>query len=146
MLGLCFFVSFAMRHHVRIREEVVNLRKMQGLSLDELSERFGISRTTIYYWIRNIPFATPTGKRMESTSRQKANQKAGTAANQAKCAAVRQAAYDAMYSKAREVLQDQEIRDFAVLYLAEGYRKSRNSVSFGNSNPKMIRFAYSTIV
>jgi hypothetical protein len=61
---------------------------------------------------------------------------------QAKYAAIRQAAYDAVYSRAANLLQDRDIRDFVVLYLAEGYRKDRNSVSFGNSNPTMIQFAH----
>ncbi len=61
---------------------------------------------------------------------------------QAKYAAIRQAAYDAAYSRAADLLQDHGLRDFVILYLAEGYRKDRNSVSFSNSNPVMIRFAH----
>jgi hypothetical protein len=61
---------------------------------------------------------------------------------QAKYAAIRQAAYDAVRTQAADLLQDRDLRDFVVLYLAEGYRKDRNCVSFSNSNPTMIQFAH----
>jgi hypothetical protein len=60
---------------------------------------------------------------------------------QAKYAAKRQAAYEDGLAEAPSLLQDADIRDFVVLYLAEGYRKDRNCVAFSNSNPRMIFFA-----
>jgi hypothetical protein len=61
---------------------------------------------------------------------------------QAKYAAIRQAAYDEACNHAADLLEDRDLRDFVVLYLAEGYRKDRNSVSFSNSSPAMIQFAH----
>jgi hypothetical protein len=61
---------------------------------------------------------------------------------QTKYASLRGSTYEATYREASHLLEDRDIRDFVVLYLAEGYRKDRNSVSFTNSNPQMIRFAH----
>ncbi|HKP54522.1 MAG TPA: hypothetical protein VJ183_17940 [Chloroflexia bacterium] len=116
-----------------LRQKAVELRTQHNMSLDDISTRLNLSRTTVYYWIRGIT--------IERTEKQKAGQKAGTASMQAKCAARREAAYNAALEAASTLLQDHEVRDFVVLYLAEGYRKDRNKVSFSNSNPIMVRFA-----
>lgn len=126
-----------MRHLARIRNEARALRAEHRLSLDDISARLNLPRTTVYYWIKDIK-VTASAK----ASRQTAGQLAGSRAMQAKYAAIRQAAYDDAYSRATDLLQDRDLRDFALLYLAEGYRKDRNSVSFNNSNPAMIRFAH----
>ncbi len=117
-----------------LRQKAIELRTKHNMALDDISERLNVPRTTVYYWIRGIV--------IERTEKQTAGQKAGTAAMQAKCASRRQEAYDATLEIASALLEDQEVRDFVVLYLAEGYRKCRNVVSLGNSSPAMIQFAY----
>lgn len=64
---------------------------------------------------------------------------------QAKYASMRQEAYTATYQRAAELLQDLAVRDFVVLYLAEGYRKQQNSVALSNSNPQIVKFAHTTM-
>lgn len=127
-----------MRHLAHIRNEARALRAEHKLSLDHICARLNLPRTTVYYWIKDIR-VTATPKPRKQTP----GQLAGSRAMQAKYAAIRQAAYDDVYSQAADLLQDRDLRDFVVLYLAEGYRKDRNSVSFGNSNPTMIQFAHS---
>lgn len=123
-----------MRSLAHLREKAVELRREHNMSLDDICMRLNLPRTTVYYWIRGIPIVV--------TQKQKVSQKAGTAANVAKCAARRQEAYDATYTQAVELLADQDLRDFVVLYLAEGHRKDRNRIGLSNSNPQMIRFAH----
>ena len=127
-----------MRHLAHIRNEARALRAEHRLSLDDICARLNLPRTTVYYWIKDINVTAIAKPRVQSPA-----QLAGSRAMQAKYAAIRQAAYDAVYSRAAELLQDRDLRDFVVLYLAEGHRKDRNSVSFGNSNPTMVRFAHS---
>jgi transposase-like protein len=129
-----------MRDLSLLRQQAINLRKQHNLALDEIAGRLGLHRSTIYYWIRDIPLT-----RTERTLRQTSAQQAGTLANQAKCASRRQQAYSDTYNRAHVLLKDQQIRDFVVLYLAEGYRRNRNSVAFSNSNPVMVRFAHDCI-
>lgn len=44
-----------MAHAAYIREKCRSMRMQRQLSIDELSERLGLSRTTIYYWVRDLP-------------------------------------------------------------------------------------------
>ena len=131
-----------MRRLVQIREQAIHLRESEGLSIDQLASRLGVSRGTVYYWVKNIPLTRPPGKPKPRSEKQEANSRAATVAMQANYAAIRQSAYDEMYSKAHEMLRDTRIRDFVVLYLAEGHRKDRNTVALGNSNPNIVRFAH----
>lgn len=123
-----------MKSLTHLREKAIYLRTIQNCSLDDIADSLTVSRSTVYYWVKDIPIAR--------TLKQTEAQKAGTAAMVAKCAARRQEAYEATYRVAATLLQDPDIRDFTVLYLAEGYRKDRNRVSFSNSNSQMIKFAH----
>jgi AcrR family transcriptional regulator len=124
-----------MRSLDHLRVKAVELRTKQFLSLDDICARVNLPRTTVYYWIKDLP--------IPRTEKQKYSQKAGTAATVAKWAALRKQAYEAAYESASQLLQDQAVRDFVVLYLAEGYRKDRNKVQLGNSNPRIVALAHS---
>jgi transposase-like protein len=135
-----------MKSLVLLREEAVRLRRSEGLSLNELAARLQVARTTIYYWVKNVSSGAPTAEiQMQRSESQKANQRLAAVANQAKHAARRKENYDLMREKASEVLQDLEIRDFVVLYLAEGYRKDKNAVGLSNSNPNIIAFTHNCL-
>ena len=133
-----------MKHTSQLRAEAVRLRAIEGYTLRELAEHFGISRSTINYWVKDVPAGTelPAERQRVRAERQRANQQAGTASMQSKYAARRQQAYDAVRAQASALLEDREIRDFVVLYLAEGTRKDRNVVALSNSNPLIIKFAH----
>lgn len=64
---------------------------------------------------------------------------------QAKYAALRQAWYDEALHAAPEALKDLTLRDFAVLYAAEGSRRDRNQVALCNSNPAILQIAQAGI-
>jgi DNA-binding XRE family transcriptional regulator len=38
-----------------IRDKARKLRQERKLTIDELAERLAISRTTAYYWVRDLP-------------------------------------------------------------------------------------------
>jgi transcriptional regulator with XRE-family HTH domain len=46
---------FATAYPTYIREKALELRTKKKLTIDEIAERLAISRTTIYYWVRDIP-------------------------------------------------------------------------------------------
>lgn len=132
-----------MRHISLLRAEAVRLRSSEGFSLRELAERLGVPRSTIRYWVKDTPpGALSEERQLQRAMLQHARQQTGTAAMQAKHAVRRQEAYDLMSRRASEYLRDVEVRDFVVLYLAEGSRKNRNAVAISNSNPKIIVFAH----
>lgn len=117
-----------------LREKAISLRTKQQMTLDEIVERLALPKTTIYYWIKDIP--------IPRTSRQSETQRNSTIAMQAKFAALREKAYQQGQAEAPELLQNPTFRDFVVLYMAEGYKRNRNVVSFVNSDPRMIKLAY----
>ncbi len=117
-----------------LREKAISLRTKQQMTLDEIVERLALPKTTIYYWIKDLPIPR-TGKQSEV-------QRNSTAAMQAKFAALREKAYQQGLAEAPELLQNPTFRDFVVLYMAEGYKRNRNVVSFVNSDPRMIKLAY----
>jgi transposase len=133
-----------MKHTSQLRAEAIRLRAIEGYTLRELAEHFGISRSTVNYWVKDVPAGTDLSaeRQRKRAERQRANQQAGTASMQAKYAARRQEAYDAVRIEASMFLEDRDVRDFVVLYLAEGTRKDRNVVALSNSNPLIIKFAY----
>src|SRR5437867_1810685 len=133
-----------MRYNTQTKEQAAHLWKIEGYSLGDIAKTLCIPRTTVHYWVRDIPVnhETPTAKQVERIEKMRARQRAATAANVAKCAARRRGAYEAAYKNAPRLLEDLEIRDFVVLYLAEGYRKDKNSVALGNSNPRIIEFSF----
>lgn len=117
-----------------LREKAVQLRREEQLTLTEIVERLKLPKTTIYGWIRHIP--------IERTSRQTEAQQRGTATMQKIYAARREDAYQVGWEQAPELLSDPLLRDFVVLYIAEGYKRSRNQVAIGNADASVMQLAY----
>jgi transcriptional regulator with XRE-family HTH domain len=46
---------FAMAYPMYVREKARELRCNKKLTIDELAERLAISRSTIYYWVKDLP-------------------------------------------------------------------------------------------
>jgi hypothetical protein len=126
----------ASKYDDHIRAKAIRLRTEQQMTLDEIVERLQLPKTTIYGWIREIPIP-----KRKPTPPQSSGQKLGTLAMQAKYAGLREQAYQQGWEEAPELLKNVSFRDFVVLYVAEGYRRNRNVVSFVNSDPRMIKLA-----
>lgn len=119
-----------------LRAKAIELRTKHQMTLDDIIEWLALPRATVYYWIKDIPI--PRTERQIQNS----GQKLGTAAMQAKFAARREAAYQQGLDELPELLQDVTFRDFVVLYMAEGTKRDRNSVSFVNSDARMVKLAH----
>jgi excisionase family DNA binding protein len=119
-----------------VRAKARELRVTRQMPITDIAAELGLSKSTVYSWVHDLELPATRSQR------QKESQRRGTAAMAAKAAARRQEAYDESYADAERLLSDRRIRDFVVLYLAEGYRKNRNKVSFSNSSPRMITFAH----
>lgn len=117
-----------------LREKAIQLRTQHKMTLDEIVERLALPKTTIYYWIRDIP--------IPRTDKQSLAQRNGTASMKAKYAGLRDAAYQQGLAEATELLKDITFRDFVVLYMAEGYKRNRNVIAFVNSDPVIVRLGY----
>lgn len=121
-----------MPHDQHLREKARSMRG-QGYTLAQIMERLSLPKTTIYGWIADMPrpirnYQTPA-------------QLNGTAAMVAKYARLRDEAYKQGIAEAPTLLSNPAFRDFVTMYLCEGYRRGRNSISIANSNSAILKVA-----
>ncbi len=121
-----------------LREKARQLRTERKLSLLEIAERLALPKTTIFYWIRDLP--DPEIKHRDSPGRRRARDKAARR-NSAKYKALRDAAYQQGWDEYPRLAQEPTFTDFVCMYIGEGYKRDRNRVSLGNSDPRVIRLA-----
>ena len=120
-----------MSHPEYIRTKAVELRTQRNMSIDEIAKRLALSRTTVFYWLRDFPIDRPARPRTLA-------QLNGSIAMQAKYRRLREAAYEEGRAQFDELALDASFRDFVCLYIAEGYNRNRNTVSVCNSDPAVV--------
>jgi AcrR family transcriptional regulator len=124
-----------MAYPAYLRERARQLRVEKRLSLDEIADRLALPKTTVYYWIRDLPLGRA---RNWSVGQQK-----GTAAMQARCRRLRGEAYARGLEEYDELINLPTFRDFVALYIAEGSKRDRNRVSIANSDERIVAMAAS---
>jgi AcrR family transcriptional regulator len=122
-----------MAYPAYLRERARELRVTKHLSLDEIAERLALPKTTVYYWIKDLPLGR--------SPRWSPGQRKGTRSMQNKWRALREAAYARGLAEYDDLIRVPTFRDFVVLYIAEGYKRCRNVVSIGNSDDRVIAVA-----
>jgi hypothetical protein len=126
-----------MAHAAYLREKARSMRVERQFTIDELAERLALPRTTIYYWVRDLPIpGSGSGGVWPEAARRK-----GTRAMQRKYRLLREEAYREGLASFDELAVDPTFRDFVCLYTAEGYKRNRNVVSVCNSDPVVVRVA-----
>jgi hypothetical protein len=107
------------------------MRTKEKLSLIEIADRLALPKTTVYYWIAHLPLGRP----------RRENGHPGNVAMQRKYRLIREEAYRKGLAEFAELaLETPSFRDFVSLYIAEGYKRDRNVVSIGNSDPAVVKF------
>lgn len=124
-----------MAYPAYLRERAKQLRTEKRLSLDEIAERLALPKTTVYYWIKDLPLG-----RARNWS---AGQRKGSRSMQNKWRLLREAAYELGRREYDRLVTLPTFRDFVVLYIAEGYKRCANTVSIANSDPNVIAMATS---
>jgi hypothetical protein len=104
---------FAIGHPSFLREKARQLRVSKRLTIDELSERLLVSRSTVYYWVRDLPI--PASER--NLIRAKVGQRKGNRAMQAR------------YRRLREHAYEEGRRSFGALVRGATFRASSASTS-----------------
>jgi transposase-like protein len=123
----------AMAHPAYLRDKARSMRIERRYTIDELAERLALSRSTIYYWVRDLPISRK--------GRPNAGQRLGSRAMKRKYRLLRQAAYEEGRESYDELSSEPGFRDFVCLYIAEGYKRNRNVVSICNSDDAVLRLA-----
>jgi hypothetical protein len=124
-------------HPPFLRAKARELRVDEALTIDELASRLAVPRTTAYYWVRDLPIAGsgPGGAWPEAARRK------GTRSMQRKYRLLRDAAYEDGRRSFPILALDPTFRDFVCLYVAEGYKRRRGTVSVCNSDPAVMRLS-----
>ena len=121
-----------------LREKARDLRIKKKLSLMEIAERLALPKTTVFYWIRDLP--DPEIKHRDSPARARARAKAARH-NVAKHKALRDAAYRLGCDEYSGLSIEPTFIDFVCMYIGEGLKRNRNMVALANSDPRVIRLA-----
>lgn len=124
-----FCLKWPIRH--TYREKARRLRTEKKLTIDELADRLALPRTTIYYWVRDLPIGT--------THRETLASKRAAEANRKRHHRLREEAYQQGHDEFPILCAQPTFRDFVCMYIGEGYKRDRNVVSICNSDPAVIR-------
>lgn len=114
-----------------IRERAREIRVAERLTIDELAERMDAPRSTVYYWVRDLPLG-------HTEKRTLASHRAGEVTRR-----IHQRRRADAYRGGREefpaLIVEPTFRDFICMYIGEGYKRARNVVSICNSDPAVVR-------
>jgi hypothetical protein len=116
-----------MAYPAYVREKARNLRVEKHLSIDEIAQRLALPKTTIYYWVRDLPLGRPRRPHRN-----------GNPGFRATCRLRRTAAYALGRLEFARLCRDPTFRDFVCLYIGEGSKRNRNRVAVCNSDPRVI--------
>lgn len=126
-----------MAHAAYLREKARSMRIERKLTIDELAERLALSRSTVYYWVKDLPVPAEISK---SSRRQSARRRA-TVAMQRRFRLLRDQAYREGLASFHGLAAEPTFRDFVCLYIAEGFKRNRNVVSIANSDAAVLLVA-----
>jgi AcrR family transcriptional regulator len=115
-----------------MREKARHLREEKAFTIDEIAARLGISRTTVYFWVGDMPRPDRCRRRGALWSAR------GNTAMQEKYRRLREEAYLEGRATFESLTAEQGFIDFVTLFIAEGYKRNRNVVSVSNSDPAVI--------
>jgi AcrR family transcriptional regulator len=122
-----------MAHPAYLREKARQLREDRKLTIDELAERLALSRSTIYYWVRDLPLARQ--------GRANAGQRRGNRVMRRNYRLRREAAYQEGLESFARLAAERTFRDFICLYLAEGSKRRPHAAEICNSDDAILRVA-----
>lgn len=111
------------------------MRLERSMTLDEIAERLALPKTTVWYWIEDLPAPPRDPVRQTNAAR------AAGEANRRKAHALRESAYMAGADEFDSLALEPTFRDFVALYIAEGSKRSRNAVSICNSDADVMALA-----
>lgn len=119
-----------MAHHPSLRAKALELRSTENLTIDQIAARLALSRTTVYHWVKDVPIVRVS---RSTPGRRKGNHKMQLAFERK-----RDAAYAEGVAEFPALVAEATFRDFVCMYIGEGYKRSRNTVSIANSDPDVV--------
>jgi hypothetical protein len=120
-------------HADYIRQKAIKMRLDTRLTIDEIAERLALSRTTVFYWVKDIPIPET---RKQSAARQRASD-----ANRNQARKKRETAYEEGVKMYPDLIMEPTFRDFICMYIGEGTKRGRHTVALCNSDPAVVKLA-----
>jgi AcrR family transcriptional regulator len=127
--------SVVMTYPPYLREKARQLRAEKELTIDEIAERLAVSRTSVFYWVGDMPRPARCVRR-----RGPAHQ-LGSRAMQQRYKRIREEAHELGLWEFPRLCREPGFRDFVCMYIGEGFKRNRNTVALANSDPAVIRLA-----
>lgn len=118
-----------------LREKARRLRREKELTIDEIADRLAVGRTTVFYWVGDMP------RPKRCVDRPPPAATLGNRAMQEKYRRLREDAYREGAEMFDELAAKEGFVDFVTLFITEGYKRNRNLVSISNSDPAAIVLA-----
>jgi len=118
-----------MAHSNYLRRMARLLRVEQRLTVDQLAARLSLPRSTVYYWVRDLPLGEREGERVGAGIGKRAGAVAGDAA------------YEDALRSFDDLAAQPTFRDFVCLYIVRGCTRDRTRVSLSDSDAAVMRLA-----
>lgn len=118
-----------MKKYDSLKQKALTLRK-EGKSLQEIVDLLAVSKGTVYYWIKDVPL---------NRQRLAPNISKMVRANKNRWNKLQQKAYDDGVQLYELHKTDKMFNHFIMLFMTEGYRKSKNTVEIVNSSATLIK-------
>jgi transposase-like protein len=120
------------------------LRVEQGLTVDQLAVRLALPRSTIYYWVRDLPLRhRSSGERPSPEPPSRDIERGVRAGGEPQPRRVSRARSEAAYAEGLESFDElaaqPTFRDFVCLYIVQGETRDRTRVALSNSDPAVMR-------
>ena len=134
----------------KLREEVVRLRINEELSYSEIQKKFAIPKSTLSYWLKDMPLSKERISYLRAKGRKNAEPRIEEFRNSMRLKKEKEdhRVYK-KYIKEFEKIADSENIFFIaglMIYLGEGNKKNKNRVNIANTDVETINFFLKWIV
>jgi hypothetical protein len=131
-----------MTHSRYLRDMARLLRMERQLTVDQLAKRLALPRSTIYYWVRDLPLRPARPGPAVSPQAPAGPRAEGRDAGLAIMAREREHAYEEGLRSYDDLIAQPTFRDFVCTYVTEGYKRDRSRVALAGGDPAVVRLAH----
>lgn len=128
--------------HSQLREQAVKLRIEEELSYSAIRERLNVSKSTLSYWLREMPLSEEKILELRRNGWQKgeASRERFRGTMREKRAQKDRAVYDKQRKKLLNLPNEAFFVAGLMLYLGEGDKKNTARIAPANTDPRIITF------
>ncbi len=124
-----------MAHSRYLRQMARLLRVEQQLTVDQLAKRLALPRSTIYYWVRDLPSRSSHARYASTVSKRGRD----TGGKRRVTRSLREAAYEDGLRSFEELAAQPTFSDFVCVYISRGYKRDHTRVALSDSDPAVMR-------